>query len=133
MFQGSHASPLKARLLRGMAPLFLLFTIADVTFPPACCETNEIPSSVQTLLFQGIKADATEHMEAVGSNDSGSDQSSERGCCDEDCCFLCAHVLSPIPVSEVAVLDIKSRFITHADQFMPEPPLRSTFHPPRFA
>lgn len=129
MFQGSHDSPLKERLLRGMALLFLLFTISDVTFPPACCERNEIPS-VQLLSVQGTK---TDYREAVGTRDSGSDQSSERGCCDEDCCFLCAHVLSPIPVTEIAVLDIKSRSITPEDQFVPEPPLRSTFHPPRFA
>ena len=128
MFQGSHTSPLKERLLRGMALLFLLFTIADVIFPPACCERNEIPSSVQV-----IKADARDHMETVGTTDSGSDQSSERGCCDEDCCFLCAHVLSPMPVTEVAVVDLKSRSITPAQQFMPDPPLTNTFHPPRFA
>jgi hypothetical protein len=132
MFQGSHHSPLKERLLRGIAFLFLLFTIADVTFPPACCETDEIPSSLHSRSAQ-VKPDATDHTEAVGTSDSGSEQSSETGCCDEDCCFLCAHVLSPIPVTEVAVMDLKSWSITPVHQLMPEPPLRSTFHPPRFA
>jgi hypothetical protein len=125
MFQGLHDSPLTERLQRGMALLFLLFIVADVIFPPACCETNEIPSSAQRFSLRGTSA--------VGASDSGSDQSSERECCDEDCCFLCAHVLSAIPVTEVSVADLKSRFITHADQFMREPPLRSTYHPPRFA
>ena len=133
MFQRSHASPLKERLLRGMAVFFLLFTVADIAFPPACCETSEIPSSAQRLSVQGISADATEHIEAVGTSDSRSDESSESGCCDEDCCFLCAHVLSPIPMTQVAVLDVRSLSIMPAGQFTPEPPLRSTYHPPRSA
>lgn len=133
MFQGSHDSPLKERLLRGMAVFFLLFTVCDVVFPPSCCERNEIPSSAQSLSVQGISADATGHIEAVGTRNSRSDESSERGCCDEDCCFLCAHALSPIPVTEPAVLHVRSLSIMPADQFMPEPPLRSTYHPPRSA
>ena len=133
MFQGSHDSPLKEGLLRGMALFFLVFTIADVTFPPSCCETNEIPSSRQLLTLQGISADVTEHIEAVGARKSRSDESSERGCCDEDCCFLCAHLLSPFPVIQVTVLDVRSLSTIPADRFMPEPPLGSTYHPPRSA
>lgn len=133
MSHGLHASPLRERLLRGMAFFFLLFTVADVAFPPPCSETNEIPSAAQRLSVQGLSAGVADHTEAVGSNDSRSDQSPEKGCCDEDCCFACAHVLSAVAVTEVAVLDMKSASVMTADRFMPEPPLRSTYHPPRFA
>lgn len=135
MFHSLHASSLRERLLRGMALFFLLFTVADVAFPPPCSETNEIeiPSAAQRLSVQGISADVADHTEAVGTSDSRSDQSPEKGCCDEECCFACAHVLSAIAVTEVAVLDMKSPSVMPEDEFMPEPPLRSTYHPPRSA
>lgn len=133
MFHGLHASPLSERLLSGMAVFFLLFTFVDVAFPPPCSETDDVLSAAHQVSDQGISADVADHSEAVGANDSRSDQSPERGCCDEDCCFGCAHVLSAIAVTEVAVLDMKSPSVLTADQFMPEPPLRSTYHPPRLA
>ena len=131
MFHRLHASPLKERLLRGMAFFFLLFTVANVAFPPPCSETNEVPA--QRLSVQEISAGLADHHDAVGSNDSRSDQSPEKGCCDEDCCFACAHALSAVPVTEVAVFDMKSTSVVMADRFVPEPPLRSTYHPPRSA
>lgn len=131
MFHGSNASPLKERLLRGMAFFFLILTVADVAFPP-CFAASEVAPNAQRLTVQGISGGVTDHTKTVGTNDSRSDQPSERGCCDEDCCFACAHALSPIAVTEMAVLEIKSSSITQAGQFMPEPPLRSTYHPPRF-
>ena len=131
MFHSLHTSPLKERLLRGMAFFFLIFTVTDVVFPPTCSETSEIPG--QRLWVQGTSAGVADHTEAVGTSDSRSDQSPEKGCCDEDCCFACAHVLPPVAVTEVAVFDMKSTSVTMADRYAPEPPLRSTYHPPRFA
>ena len=133
MFHGLHASPLRKRLLRGMAFFFLIFTVTDVVFPPSCCEANEIPSAAQRLSAQEISASVPDHTEAIGTNDSRSDQSPEERCCDEDCCFACAHVLSAIAITEDCVFELKSTSVTPADRFVPEPPLRSTYHPPRFA
>ena len=131
MFHGLHASPLKEHLLRGMAFFFLLFTVADVAFPPPCSETNEIPA--QRLSVQRTRSGVADHTAAVGTSDSRSDQSPEKGCCDEDCCFACAHVLPAVAINEVAVFDMTSTSVTMADRFVPEPPLRSTYRPPRFA
>ncbi|HLE63258.1 MAG TPA: hypothetical protein VI750_08970 [Pyrinomonadaceae bacterium] len=133
MLQGLHTSPLRERLLRGLALFFLLFTFANVSFPPPCSEINEGLSATQQLSIQGTSADVADYSEAVSTNSFPSDQSPEKGCCDEDCCFACAHVLSAIAVTEVAVFDMKSLFLMTSDRFMPEPPLRSTYHPPRFA
>lgn len=133
MFHSLHASPSRTRLLRGMAFFFLIFTVTDVLFPPSCCEANEIPSAAQRLSVQGISAGLSDHTEAIGTNDSRSDQSPEERCCDEDCCFACAHALSAIALTEDCVLDLKATSVTMADRFVPEPPLKSTYHPPRFA
>ena len=129
MFHGLHASPLKECLLRGMAFFFLIFTVTDVVFPPPCSEANEIPAQ----RLQGTSVGVANHTEVVGSDNSRSDQSPEKGCCDEDCCFACAHVLPAVAVTELAVFDMTSTSVTMADRFVPEPPLRSTYHPPRFA
>ena len=132
MFHRSHANSLRERRLRGMALLLLLFTVADISFLAPCSETNEILPAASPLAVQRIRTGVGDHTEAMGTSDSPSDQSPEKGCCDEDCCFLCAHALSPTVVTEVAVVEMKSLSITRADRFVPEPPLRSTYHPPRF-
>ena len=133
MFHSLHASPLRKRRLRGMALFLLLFTVADISFLAPCSETNEILPGASPLAFQRISTGIADHIEVLGTSDSPSDQSPEKGCCDEDCCFLCAHALSPVAVTEVAVVEMKSLSITPADRFVPEPPLRSTYRPPRFA
>ncbi len=132
MFHRSHAKSLRARRLRGMAFFLLLFTVADISFLAPCSETNEILSAASPLAVQQISNGVADQTEAISTNDSPSDRSPEKGCCDEDCCFLCAHALSPTVVTEVAVVEMKSLSITPADGFVPEPPLRSPYHPPRF-
>lgn len=132
MFHRSHTNSLRERRLRGMALFFLLFTIADISFLGPCSETNVLPAA-SPLAVQRISTGVADHSEVMGISDSPSNQSPEKGCCDEDCCFLCAHALSPIAVTEVAVVEMKSLSITPPDRFVPEPPLRSTYHPPRFA
>lgn len=129
MLHGFHIGPLSERLLRGTAVFFLLFTLADVAFPPPCSEMNEATRQVSA---QGIGADVSDHSKALATNHSPSDPSPERGCCDEDCCFGCAHVLPTVAFTEVAVFDMKSTSVVTLDQFMPEPPLLGTYHPPRF-
>jgi hypothetical protein len=74
----------------------------------------------------------SDRSKTIDINDSRSDRSPESECRDEDCCFGCAHVLSSAAVSAVAVFDMKSIFVGAAQQFIPEPPLRTTYHPPRF-
>jgi hypothetical protein len=133
MFQSLHASLLRKRLLRVMGFFFLILTTADVVFPPPCCEANEIPSAAQRLSAQGISAGLPDHTEVLATNHSGSNQSPEKGCCGEDCCFACAHVLSAMALTEDCVFDLKSTSVTMADRFVSEPPLRSPYHPPRFA
>jgi hypothetical protein len=132
MLHGFRIGPLSERLLRGPAVFFLLFTFADVAFPPPCSEMNDGLSAARQVSAQGRGGDVSDHSKAVGSNDSRSDQSPERGCCDEDCCFGCAHVLPTVAFTEVAVFDMESTSVVTVDQFMPEPPLRGTYHPPRF-
>lgn len=134
MFHRSHANSLRARRLRGMALFLLLFTLADVSFLAPCSETNEILPAASKLSVQWVSGGVVaDQAKATSTSDSPPDQSPEKGCCDEDCCFLCAHALSPIAVTEVAVVEMKSLSITPPDRFVPEPPLRSTYHPPRFA
>ena len=125
-------SSLRERLIRGVAVGFLLFTFADVAFPPPCAGCNEGRSVTRHALAQAVGADVSDHSKAFSTNDSESNQPHERGCCDEDCCFGCAHVLSSVAVRAVPVFDMRSMFVDTVQQFMPEPPLRTTYRPPRF-
>lgn len=131
MFHTLHASTLRDRVLRGMAFFFILFTLADVSFLAPCSELNESRIGASQHLVQQVSV--ADHPEAVKTNDSSSDESPDKSCCDEDCCFFCAHVLSAVGVTQLRVVDAKPAFVMTADKFVPEPPLRSPYHPPRFA
>lgn len=133
MFYGFNSHPFRGRLLRGAAFFFLLFTVADVSFPLACFETSDVSSPAQQAFAPQLGAGTAHCTETVDARGSRSDQSPENGCCDEYCCFACANVLSAIAVTEVTVHDLRSPSVTTPDRFMPDAPLRTTYHPPRLA
>lgn len=122
----------RPRIVRGLAVLFLLVTLVDIAFPPACCENAELLSAARqnsALLGAGAADEATS---IPTSSQSGPEQTPDKSCCDEDCCLFCAHMLLvKAPVAEPA-LDLNSPALVLDQTFIPSPSLDTTYHPPRF-
>jgi hypothetical protein len=114
-----------------MALFFLLFTFTNIVFPPPCSDDCATHSNVSTA---GANYDKTVNaMALVANDDLCPNRSSDQRCGDEDCCFGCAHLLSITAVTSVVVFDIRSSGAIPASDFLPTPPLRLTYHPPRVA
>ena len=123
----------KGRVVRSIAVLFLLFTFTDILFPPPCSETLEcLAVTGRVLMSSTTDAEDFNAETVVAGKDSDSRQLPDQNCRDEDCCFGCAHILSSVSVTGVTVFDMRSMFTSTVHQFMPEPPLGTTYHPPRF-
>jgi hypothetical protein len=115
----------KPRIVRGLAVLFLLFTLVDIASPPACCENAELLSPARGNSAQLIAG-------APISSKSGSEQSPDKGCSDEDCCFFCAHMLPLKVLATEFVLDLNSPSLVLNQTLIPSSSLGATYHPPRF-
>jgi hypothetical protein len=114
-----------------MALFFLLFTLADVVFPPPCSDDCATHRSVST---SEANYDNTVNATTLVANDAPCPKRSpDRQCGDEDCCFGCAHMLSINAFTGIVVFDLKSRSAIPSAVFVPAPPLRLTDHPPRLA
>ena len=134
MRRGLHSGPLlNERFLRGMALFFLLFTFADIAFPPPCSEATECVATSSVISTPEANHHKTVNPGAlVADDDFGSDRLPDQQCGDEDCCFGCAHMLSIAAITGVVVVDLRSPGTIPSDAFVPTPPLRLTDHPPRF-
>ena len=122
----------KPRVVRGLALLFLLFTLVDIAFPPACCENAEVLSAARGNAAQMGTGTADQETIRPTSSQSGSKQSPDKNCCDEDCCLFCAHMLPAKAVATEFVLDLNSASLILNEPLIPSPSLDATYHPPRF-
>jgi len=122
------------RRLRGIALIFLLFTFANIVFPPPCSEASDCVAKETTLSGSQLNDDQQEKNRTyLADNDSSSDRSPCEHCSDEDCCFGCAHMLTmPASTGDVGS-NSRSQSEILSKLFVPTPPLRLTDHPPRFA
>jgi len=121
-------------LLRGMALSFLLFTFANIVFPPPCSEASDCIATEMTLSVSLKEDDKPVRTQSyLGDKDLGSDRSDHQHCSDEDCCFGCAHVLAIQTITVIAASDLRSSDEIPSNVFVPTPPLSLTDHPPRFA
>jgi hypothetical protein len=108
-----------------MALLFVFLIGADLVCPPDCCEARHNTSG-----SIGLSAGSTLKSEISIEAKPTSTQQEQ---CDEDCCFACAHVLPPIALTDIAVLDVKSPSRAATNRHLSAPPLRNPDHPPRLA
>jgi hypothetical protein len=122
----------KPRIVRGLAVLFLLFTLVDIGSPPACCENAELLSAARDNSARLVAGTAYEETSIPTSSQSGSEQSPDKGCGDEDCCLLCAHMLPVKVLAAEFVLDLNSPSLVFNETLIPSPSLDTTYHPPRF-
>jgi hypothetical protein len=122
----------KPRIVRGLAVLFLLFTLLDIASPPACCENAELLSAAHDNYSRSVAEAPNQDTSTPISSESGSEQSPEKNCCDEDCCLFCVHMLPVKALGAELVLDLNSPSAVLNEAFIPSPSLDATYHPPRF-
>jgi hypothetical protein len=121
----------KPRIVRGLAVLFLLFTLIDIASPPACCENAELLSAARDNYSRLVAEAPNQDTSIPISSESGSEQSPDKNCCDEDCCLFCAHMLPVKALGGEFVLDLNSSSLALNQAFIPSPSLDATYHPPR--
>jgi len=122
----------KPRIVRGLAVLFLLFTLVDIASPPACCENAELLSAARDNHSRLVAAAPNQDTSIPISSESGSEQSPDKNCCDEDCCLFCAHMLPVKALGAEFVLNLNSSSLALNEALIPSPSLDATYHPPRF-
>ena len=122
----------KPRLVRGLAVLFLFFTLIDIASPPACCENAELLSAARDNYSRLVAEAPNQDTSIPISSESGSEQSPDKNCCDEDCCLFCAHMLPAKVLATEFALDLNSPSLTLNELLIPSPLLDATYHPPRF-
>jgi hypothetical protein len=122
----------KPTMVRGFAVLFLLFIFVDIASPPICCEHSELPTATPDN-YSRFVAEARDQAKTIPiSSESGSEQSPDKNCCDEDCCLFCAHMLPVEALGAELVLDLNSPLVVLNEAPIPSPSLDATYHPPRF-
>jgi hypothetical protein len=122
----------RPRIVRGLAALFLLFTLVDILSPPACCERAELLSAAPDN-YSCLAAGAGDDVSSVAaSGQSGTEHSPDKNCCDQDCCLLCAHMLPVKALRFELVPDMKSPLLVVNYASVLSPSLDATYHPPRF-
>ena len=94
----------RPRIIRGMAALFLLFTLVDIVSPPACCERAELLSAAHDNYSRLAAGAADETSSVAVSSQSETEHSPDKNCCDEDSC------LRIFAAGESARLRIGSRY-----------------------
>jgi hypothetical protein len=122
----------RPRIIRGLAGLFLLFTLVDLLCPPACCENAELHSVVRDNYSRLVAIAGDEAPSVAISSQSGTEHSPDKNCCDEDCCLLCAHMLPVKALGFELLPDTKPPLLVVNDASVLSPPLDATYHPPRF-
>ena len=122
----------KLRVVRGLAVLFLFFTLIDIASPPACCENAELLSAARDNYSRLVAVAPNQDTSIPISSRSGTEQSPDRNCCDEDCCLFCAHMLPVNALGAELVLDLNPPSVVFNEAPIPSPSLDTTYHPPRF-
>lgn len=122
----------RPRIIRGLAALFLLFTLVDILSPPACCERAELLSAARDNYSRLLVGAGDDVSSVVASSQSGTEHSPDKNCCDEDCCLLCAHMLPVKALGFELVPDTKPPLLVVNDASVLSPSLDAPYHPPRF-
>ena len=121
---------------RGIVILFLLVVCADLACPPPVCCAGEEPAAGSHALAAARDSDDGRSYSAasVDAPDAPGQDGREQSapCCGDDC-FCCGHATQGAGHTQFASLDQRSPYGATLAVRLPSPPLRSTFHPPRFA
>ena len=121
----------KPRIVRGLAVLSLLFMLVDIASPPTCCENAELLSAARDNHSRLVAEAPNQDTSIPISSKSGSEQSPDKSCCDEDCCLFCAHMLPVKVLGAEFALNLNSSSLALNEGLIPSPSLDATYHPPR--
>lgn len=124
------------RLARVLVLFFLVYTGADILMPQYFCageEVGNLPSQSRVVTPAAGADDQPVLAAFASSEDSHREQQPDQEPHGEDCFCCCAHVLPGISFSNVGGPELKSTGATFITGHLPSPPLRGTYHPPRFA
>jgi hypothetical protein len=122
----------KPRIVRWLAVLFLLFMLVDIASPPACCENAEMLSAARDYYPRPVAEARNQDKTIPISSESGSEQSPDKNCCDEDCCLFCAHMLTVKARGAEFVPDRNSPLAVLNEAPISSPLVDAIYHPPRF-
>lgn len=124
---------MRARVIRAIAILFLVYTALDLSMPQLCCEEMGIPTIAETAASaEDNSVDSTRLSDAaLSANDYEESLPSERPHSDEDCFCCCAHVLPGSAVAVVAAPELTTSLAAQQDICLLSPQLQSPYHPPR--
>jgi hypothetical protein len=124
---------MKGRLARAIAILFLLYTGVDRAAPQLCREELRDSDSIVAVSVSESASEPARIIAAINpSGNSQKDQPLKSESDDDDCFCCCTHIVPGTIVVGMPVLDLISPDVTVAHLFIPYPPVRSEYHPPRF-
>jgi len=115
-------------LYRSISVFFFALALTDL-----CCFLQQFGASParQAANFEAFDTITLENSILVSPEASKQDNPSNSSFNDNDC-FCCAHVLPSVPI-ELSNLIIKPAESEPEQAFLPKPPSRNLFHPPRAA
>lgn len=128
-------SMMTGRVARVIAVFFLLYTGADLTVRQFCSDEFCVPRIVEASASADSRSSYTARLAVAAANtsDSRGNQPSEPPSLDEDCFCCCTHVLPGSALAVIAISEWEPALTELRNISLPSPPLRRTFHPPRFA
>ena len=124
------------RLVRVVAVFFLLYTGADLLMPQYFCggeEVADLPVLSSVLTPTTVHAGNNDLVITPTQGDSKPGQPSDKEHQAEDCFCCCAHVLPGMSFAVATLSQLKTPPPPLTTDSLPSPPLRGTYHPPRFA
>ncbi|MGB7923370.1 MAG: hypothetical protein WCF57_09010 [Pyrinomonadaceae bacterium] len=118
-----------------MAVFFLLYTGADIAMPQYFCgeEMGGLPVVSHAAPLSRVNTENVTTKSTDFSDGSHQEEPSDQIPHQEDCFCCCAHVLPGLIFANPGASEIKSSNLQLEKDRLPDPPLRSTYHPPRFA
>jgi hypothetical protein len=123
----------KPKLVRLAAACLLFFAFVDIFCPPpsCCCGVEGFEGAAVSLSSNDAQG-STQTAAFDNSDGVPRDQHSDCPTCDEDC-FCCGHAMANTAFAATSAPDQKPILTSPAVHPVPNPPLRGTYHPPRFA
>lgn len=123
-------------LARALAILLLLHTGADLIMPQYFCGAEETagPGAASNSVISSAWTNR-QTLASVSSGDDNTrpDKPTPETPGDEDCFCCCAHVLPSKGFGLAATTELKTCPAPDTFDFIPSPPLRGTYRPPRCA
>lgn len=125
----------KENLVRVVAIFFLLFTLADITFPEVFCREGigAFVTEQPTFASATTRTETATVASMRRSDDPQPDMPTNQAPHEEDCFCCCGHVMTVTVFVNCQALIMKSPPFTLYQDRLPTTPPQSPFRPPRHA